>query len=81
MSVDPLLRVDSLEVVIRGGGTDPKTLVDGVSLTVEEGELLGKVYGIPSGVFEILVQRDGYITWRCSFGSIGKDDPLFTISG
>lgn len=55
--------------------------VVGTGSTVEKGDLLGKVYGIPSGVFEISAPRDGYITWRCSFGSIGIDGNLFSISG
>lgn len=47
---------------------------------VKEGQVLGKVYGIPSGVFEVSAQLDGYITWRCSFGAVGENDNLFTIS-
>jgi len=49
MSVDPLLRVDGLEVVIRSGGADSKTVVDGVSLRVEEGERIGLVGESGSG--------------------------------
>ena len=76
--VDPLVE-DSVRTKSPVEGVFFPIVETGTS--VEEGELLGKVYGIPSGVFEILAQRDGYITWRCSFGSISKDGNLFTISG
>ncbi len=49
MSVDPLLRVDGLEVVIRAGGADFTTVVDRVSLSVEEGERIGLVGESGSG--------------------------------
>ena len=75
--VDPL-KDDSVRIKSPVEGVFFPVVETGV--TVEEGELMGKVYGIPSGVFEILAQRGGYITWRCSFGSIGKDGNLFTIS-
>ena len=64
-----------------------KSPVEGVFVTrleagtvVERGDLLGKVYGIPSGVHEILAPRGGCVTWRCSFGSVGRDGTLFSIS-
>jgi|GEM_PF-3158193 uncharacterized protein len=47
---------------------------------VDKGVLLGRVYGIPSGVHEILAPRKGCITWRCSFGSVGRGGNLFSIS-
>ena len=64
-----------------------KSPVEGVFITSVEagvvvamGDLLGKVYGIPSGVYEILAPRNGCITWRCSYGSVGRDGPLFSIA-
>jgi predicted deacylase len=64
-----------------------KSPVEGVFITsveagtmVERGVLLGKVYGIPSGVHEILAPRKGCISWRCSFGSVGRGGTLFSIS-
>jgi predicted deacylase len=75
--IDPL-KDDSVSV---------KSPVEGIFLPestagekVEKGKLLGKVYGIPSGVYNIESPRSGYIMWRSSFGSIGDNERLFSIS-
>lgn len=75
--IDPL-KDDSVSVKSPVEGVFIPSLEAGAD--VEEGQLLGKVYGIPSGVFEILAPRSGYIMWRCSFGSVGEDGRLFSIS-
>jgi predicted deacylase len=48
--------------------------------TVRRGDILGKVYGIPSGVEKIICPSDGFVTWRCSYGSVGKDGNLYSIA-
>lgn len=49
MTVDPLLQVDDLEVVIPVDGGEPRTVVDGVSLTLSEGERIALVGESGSG--------------------------------
>ena len=51
-----------------------------VGKAVENGECLGKVYGIPSGVHDIRAVESGYISWRCGFGSIARGEKLFSLS-
>lgn len=49
MEAEPLLEVDGLEVVFPDGSGDPRTVVDGVSLTVGAGERVGLVGESGSG--------------------------------
>ena len=46
---------------------------------VNEGQILAKIYGIPTGVYDVHAPKRGYIVWVCSFGAVGENDRLFSI--
>jgi predicted deacylase len=63
--------------VRKGGLFNP--IVD-VGDSVIKGDKMGEIHSIPKGVFEIKAPVTGLITWMATYGTIGDNGRVFTVS-